>query len=97
MNVNKQMDDCKRGLIGVSANIAVTAALPPNIADIGCQPLHPTSLARMPLPATFTGDRRATNHVDDRGDHKVEEHEEQICERRGLQEHGEHVDAGDQV
>ena len=31
----------------------------------------------MPLPATFTGDRRATNHVDDRGGHEVEEHEEQ--------------------
>ena len=44
------------------------------------------------FPPTFTGDRRATNHVDDRGDHKVEEHEEQICERRGLQEHGEHVE-----
>ena len=60
----------------------MTAALPPNIADIGFQPLHPASLARMPLPATFTGDRRATNRVDDRGDHKVEEHEEQICDAK---------------
>ena len=97
MNANKTMDDCKRGFVGVSANIAVTAVLLPNTAGFRSQPLHPTSLALMPLPGTFTGDRRATNHVDDRGDHKVEEHEEQICERRGLQDHGEHVDAGDQV
>jgi hypothetical protein len=76
VNANKTMDDCKRGLVGVSANFAVTAALLLNTASIGFQPLHPTSLALMPLPATFTGDRRATNHVDDRGDHKVEEHDD---------------------
>ena len=50
MNVNKQMDDCKRGFVGVSANIAVTAVLPLNIASIRFQPLHATSLALMPLP-----------------------------------------------
>ena len=78
VNVNKQMDDCKRGFVGVSANFAVTAALPLNAASIRFQPLHPTSLALMPPPAALAADRRETNHVDVRGDHKAEEHGEQI-------------------
>jgi hypothetical protein len=92
VNANKTMDDCKRGFVGVSANFAVTAALLLNAASIGFQPLHPTSLALMPPPAAPAADRRETSHVDERGDHKVEEHEEQICERRGRREHGEHVE-----
>ena len=85
MNVNKTMDDCKRGFVGVSANFAVATVLPLNAASIRFQPLHPTSLALMPPPAAPTADRRETSHVEERGDHKVEEHEaeeheEQICE-----------------
>ena len=79
MNANKTMDDCKRGFVGVSANFAVTAVLSPNTAGFRFQPLHPTPLALMPLPATFTEDRRAANHVDDHGDHEADELEERKC------------------
>ena len=73
------MDDCKRGLIGVSANIyrcdgrssaqrcehQISAAAP-NLSRAHATARH----ARMV-------DRRAANHVDDHGDHEADEREEQ--------------------
>ena len=53
----------REALLGSQRSIAVTAALPPNIADIGFQPLHPTSLAHMPLPATFTGEETEERRI----------------------------------
>ena len=72
----------REALLGSQRNFAVTAVLLPNIADIGFQPLHPTSLALMPPPAAPAVDRRETSHVDERGDHKAEEHEEQASQER---------------
>ena len=86
------MDDCKRGFWGLSefrcdgrssaqhCGHRIPAAAP-NLSRAHATP-----------PAAPAADRRETSHVGERGDHKVEEHEEQICERRGRREHGEHVE-----
>ena len=76
--------NAKRGFVGVSANFAVTAALPLNAASIRFQPLHPTSLALMPPPAAPAVDRRETSHVDERGDHDAEGLEKRTVEQQGL-------------
>ena len=81
VNVNKQMDDCKRGFVGVSANFAVTAVLLPNTADFRFRPLHPTPLALMPhcrhAPRWFyVVEESIRDQVEERGD---AEHLGQCC------------------
>ena len=84
------MDEHKRGLIGVSANLAVATVLLPNRADVRFQPLHPTPLALMPLPPRPRWRNRVDDHGEDADDRGDDEAEEQRRGRREREEHGKH-------